>query len=472
MIKLQEKIEKIMNSNLVYLVEKESDLKKIEFLHLDKKIIEKIKNIIKKWVKNFEMTQCDFFLWWENFENVFIFYFNEKSKKNLIEFLWEKLPKLPNNITLLSNTKNNLIKLIDTALLSRYKFEKYKTKKEEKVTNIIITIEDKKIIEDRVKTIKNIILARDLAETPSNYLTPEAFVKIIKNTKFKNTKIKILTPSDIEKKWLGLITAVWKWSYNKPYVVILERIVDINKPTYWLVWKWITFDSWWIQVKPWDHMYSMKWDMSWAAITFATMKELDDKKLNVNIIACVCLVENVISWEWYKPSDIITAYNKKTVDIVHTDAEWRLILADGISYISKNYKLNKIISIATLTGGVLYALGYRYAWIMWSDEKLIKQFISYSKKNFEKYVELPFDNYFIEKTKSEIADLENLNHSVKASASMWAAFLYNFVDNNELYTHIDIAWVAINEFEPYWLFNKWMTGFWVDSLSNILSNLE
>jgi leucyl aminopeptidase len=447
-------------------------LKKIDFLKLDKKIIEKIKNIIKKWEKNFEMSQNDFFIWWESFENIYIFYVNEKSKKTLIEFLWEKLPKLPNNITLLTNTNNNLIDLIDTALLSRYKYEKYKTKKEEKITNIIITLDEKNIVEERLKTINNIILARDLSETPSNDLTPESFVKIIKETKFKNTKIKILTPKEIEKKWLGLITAVWKWSYNKPYVVILERIVNKNKPTFWLVWKWLTFDSGWIQVKPWNSMYLMKGDMSWAAITYATMKELDNKNLNVNIVACLCLVENTISWESYKPSDIITAYNKKTVDIIHTDAEWRLILADWISYISKNYKLNNIISIATLTWWVLSALGYRYAWIMWNDKKLIKKFITYSDKNFEKYVQLPFDNYFIEKTKSEIADLENLNHNVKASASMWAAFLFNFVDNNELYTHIDIAGVAINEFESYWLFNKWMTGFWVDSISNILLNLE
>lgn len=472
MIKLHNKIDKITNSNLVYLVEKEGDLKKIDFLKLDKKIIDKIKNTIKKWEKNNEMKQLDFFIWWENFENIFIFYINEKSNKTLIEFLWEKLPKLPNNITLLSNTDNNLIKLIDSTLLSRYKFEKYKTKKEDRVTNIIVDSDNIKLVEDRLKTIENIVLARDLAETPANDLTPEIFVKIIKSTKFKNTKIKILTPREIEKKWLGLINAVWKWSFNKPYVVIFERIIDKKKPTIWLVWKWLTFDSGWIQVKTGDHMYSMKWDMSWAAITYATMKELDDKKLDVNIIACVCLVENVISWEWYKPSDIITAYNKKTVDIIHTDAEWRLVLADGISYISKNYKLNNIISVATLTWWVLYALGYRYAWIMWNDKKLIKKFITYSKKNFEKYIELPFDNYFIEKTKSEIADLENLNSHVKASASMWAAFLYNFVDNNELYTHIDIAWVAINEFEAYWLFNKWMTGFWVDSLSNILLNLN
>jgi leucyl aminopeptidase len=256
-------------------------------------------------------------------------------------------------------------------------------------------------------------------------------------------------------------------------MVIFERIIDKNLPTIWLVWKWITFDTGWIQVKPWDHMYEMKWDMSWAASVFALMKELDNKDLKTNIIACLVLAENNISWDSYKPSDIIKSYSWKTVDIIHTDAEWRLILADWISYISKNYKLEKIISIATLTWAVVVALWYRYAWIIWNDKKLIKNFIDYSKTNFEKYIELPYDNYFIQKTKdSQIADLENLNRWVHAWSSMWAAFLSNFVLNNELYTHLDIAWPAINSFEPYWLMNKWMTGFWVDSLSEILINLE
>jgi leucyl aminopeptidase len=282
-----------------------------------------------------------------------------------------------------------------------------------------------------------------------------------------------LDSKQIEKKWLQLIHNVWKGSSKKPYMVILEKITDKKLPTIWLVWKGITFDTGWIQVKPWDHMYEMKWDMCGAAWVFATMKELDKKDLNVNIVACLVLAENHISWDAYKPSDIIKSYSWKTVDIVHTDAEWRLVLADWISYISKNYKLDKIISMATLTWAVMMALWYRYAWIMWNDKSLIKDFINYSKNNFEKYVELPYDNYFIEKTKSsQVADLENLNRWVYAWSSMWAAFLSNFVLNNEKYTHLDIAWPAINSFEAYWLMNKWMTWFWVDSLSKILIDLK
>ncbi len=469
MIKLKTKLSEIKNSNLVFLVEKNTDLKLISSLKLDEKIIKKIEEIIKKW----ENTKLDFFLWNDDFENLYVLYFNKNKEKTLIEFLWKYLPKLSNKLTILSNNNKNIEDFISTTLLSRYKFNKYKTEIKEDKINIIINNDIEKIVKNRLETIENIIFARDLWETPSSDLYPEEFAKLIKKTKFKNIKVKILDSKQIQKKWLNLLYNVWKWSSNKPYMVILEKISNKKNPTIWLVWKGITFDTWWIQVKPEDHMYEMKWDMCWAANVFATMKELDKKDLAVNIVACLVLAENHISWESYKPSDIIKSYSWKTVDIIHTDAEWRLVLADWISYISKNYKLEKIISIATLTWAVMMALWYRYAWIMWNDKSFIKDFINYSKNNFEKYVELPFDNYFIEKTRaSQVADLENLNRWVYAWSSMWAAFLSNFVLNNEKYTHLDIAWPAINSFEPYWLFNKWMTWFWVDSLSKILLNLK
>ncbi|MCD5385261.1 leucyl aminopeptidase family protein [Candidatus Gracilibacteria bacterium] len=469
MIKLKTKLSEIKNSNLVFLVEKNTDLKLISSLKLDEKIIKKIEEIIKKG----ENTKLDFFLGNDDFENLYVLYFNKNKEKTLIEFLGKYLPKLSNKLTILSNNNKNIEDFISTTLLSRYKFNKYKTEIKEDKINIIINNDIEKIVKNRLETIENIIFARDLGETPSSDLYPEEFAKLIKKTKFKNIKVKILDSKQIQKKGLNLLYNVGKGSSNKPYMVILEKISNKKNPTIGLVGKGITFDTGGIQVKPEDHMYEMKGDMCGAANVFATMKELDKKDLAVNIVACLVLAENHISGESYKPSDIIKSYSGKTVDIIHTDAEGRLVLADGISYISKNYKLEKIISIATLTGAVMMALGYRYAGIMGNDKSFIKDFINYSKNNFEKYVELPFDNYFIEKTRaSQVADLENLNRGVYAGSSMGAAFLSNFVLNNEKYTHLDIAGPAINSFEPYGLFNKGMTGFGVDSLSKILLNLK
>ncbi len=479
MIKLEKKLNKIKNSNLIYLIEKKSDIKFLEKLDLE--WLDRNKNILEKILKTFENkknTSLEFFLWDNNFEKIIIIFYVDKTKQTLIEFVSNIFRKLEiNNLTLSSGNDESLLELLDIAILARYKYIKYKTDKlEKKLDEITILLSKNKKSEEniliRYETLKNIVFARDLWTMPSNDLFPESFAKIVKKTKFKNTKIKILDYKKIQKLWLWLIEAVWKWSIHKPRVVILEKIVNKKYPTIWLVGKWVTFDTGWIQVKPGNHMYEMKWDMCGAANLFSIMKELDKKDLKVNIVACLVLAENHISSEAYKPSDIIKSYSGKTVDIIHTDAEWRLVLADWVSYISKNYKLDKVITMATLTWACMVALGFRYAWIMGSDNKLISKFLKYSDKNFEKYNKLPYDNYFIEKTKSEIADLENLNTWVYAWSTMWAAFLSNFLMNNEAYTHLDIAWTALNSYEPYGLYNKGMTWFWVDSVSSILVELE
>jgi len=501
MIKLEKNLNKIKNSNLFYLIEKKSDIKILEKFDLE--WLDRNKNIIEKIEKTFKQgknTSLEFFLWDNNFENLIVIFYLDNSKQTLVEFASNIFRNFKqNNLTICSNNDKKLFKMLDMSVLARYKYTDYKTDKEEQKQdkiNILLTNENwkkqtiklaskneklnkKEIFEElekalleRFSTLENIVFARNLWTMPSNVLYPESFAKIVKKTKFKNTKVKILDYKKISKLGLWLIEAVWKGSVNKPRVVILEKITNKKYPTIWLVGKWVTFDTGGIQVKPGDMMYEMKWDMCGAANVFTIMKELDKKDLKVNIVACLVLAENHISGESYKPSDIIKSYSWKTVDIIHTDAEWRLVLADWVSYISKNYKLDKLITMATLTWACMVALGFRYAWIMGSDEKLISKFLKYSDKNFEKYNKLPFDNYFIEKTKSEIADLENLNRWVYAWSTMWAAFLYNFLMNNEDYTHIDIAWTAMNSYEPYWLANKWMTGFGVDSVSSILKNLD
>lgn len=461
-------LEKIKNSNVFFLLEEKNDLEKLEFLNLSENIL---KNISEK-IEKKENWLFQYFLWDEKFEKIFIYIFVDKENKNLDYLLGKEIVKLPKNFTIFTNNSQNVETLLNHSILARYKFEKYKTEKNKDEIYFFVENEEiEKIFKERLKTIENIVFARDLAFSPSNELYPESFAEIVKETEFKNVKVKIFDYEKIEKEGLWLLKAVWKWSKRKPAMVILEKIVDKKLPTIWLVWKWVTFDTGWIQVKLGDSMYEMKWDMSWAANVFAIMKELDKKDLNVNVIACLVLAENHISGESFKPSDIFTSYSWKTVDIIHTDAEWRLVLADWMAYLSKNYKLDKIMTMATLTGACMVALGFRYAWIMWNDDDLIGKFLEYSDKNFEKYNRLPFDDYFIEKTKSEIADLQNLSRWVYAWSTMWAAFLANFCLNNEKYTHLDIAWPALNDYEPFGYANKGMTWFWVDSVSKILRSL-
>ena len=469
MIKFVDKIEKIKESNLVFLIEKKEDLEKIKKFNIDDKII---KDINRKIDDNITFAE-NYSLLDEKFAKIYVFYFSSKEKGDINYFIWEEFRKLPWNLTVIPNKTDNIELLINNLLLWRYKFEKYKTtkKEEDKIYFVLDSKCDKERAEERLKTIENIILARDLWETPSNDLFPEEFAHIVEKTEFKNTKLNIFYEKELKKLWLNLILWVWKWSKNKPCMIILEKITNKKYPTFWFVWKGITFDSWWIQVKPWDFMYEMKWDMNWAGTLFALMKELDNKDLKVNIVACIVLAENSIWENCFKPSDIIKSYSWKTIDILHTDAEWRLVIADWISYISQNYKLDKIITLATLTWACMRALWFRYAWIMWDDENFIKLFEDYWKYNVEKYWRMPFEDYYVEKTKWKYADLENIHDKISIWATMGAAFLYNFVLNGEKFTHIDMWWTAINSYEPFWYVTTWMTWFWVDSIGKIIRNV-
>lgn len=453
----------IKHSHIVFHISDQKQLSRLSFLSLDDNILKDIKKHLRAKKSCFK----EYFLWGAKYEKITILIDKEKNEETSINFLGECFPKLDDTLCIISGDEKNLENMLKVCELSRYKFQQYKTKKISRHTQIFCSEKNKKGLQNTIKTIENICIARDLGEIPACDLTPEIFAQRVKKTKFKNIKIKILSYKDIQKKWLGLIEWVGKWSDNKPCMVILEHIVDKKKPIHGIVWKWVTFDTGGNQIKPGDFMYDMKWDMGWAAVVYSLMKELDRHNIDKNIVACLALAENVVSSNAYKPSDILTGYTGKTVEIIHTDAEWRLVLADGIAYLGKNYKTTTMMSVATLTWAVMMALGFRYAGIMGTDRVMLDTLLKYSQKNTEKYVELPFGDHFIEKTKSEIADYKNLDRWIYAGSSMGWAFLYNFLVNDEKYTHIDIAGAYINEWDPYGKMPKGMTGFWVESLSEI-----
>jgi len=454
--------------NLVFFLKTEEDMEMLGFLTLDKNI----QAALKKSLKNTESSLKEYFIWGRKYETVYVFVDKEESYEKSVNFLGKHFPKLPEELCLFSWNTETLVSMYEVCQLSRHSLERYKSKKKKLITQVFLRdIHDKKELKKSQELVENICLARDLWETPACDLTPEIFAGMVKSTKFKKIKVKVLSYKDIQKKKLWLIEWVGKWSENKPCMVILEHIVDKKKPIHGIVWKGVTFDTGWNQIKPGDFMYEMKGDMGWAAVTFALMKQLDSLKLDTNIVACLALAENVVSSNAYKPSDILTSYCGKTVEIIHTDAEGRLVLADGMSYLGKNYKTSSMMTIATLTGAVMVALWFRYAGIMGTDRDMLDSLLTYSKNNTEKYIELPFADHFLEKTKSDIADLKNLDRSVHAGSSMGAAFCLNFLVNNEKYTHIDIAGAYINGAEAYGKMPKWMTGFGVESLSSIFKNM-
>ncbi len=473
MLKVINTITKEKNANLFFILEDKNNIEKLKKIWISENIL---KNLEKKFEEKKEEKSFfkEYFIWKKNIEKLFVCFFDEKnSKKSLEEFMWDSFRKTPEKLIIL--TENNIEKIVEIAFLSKYKFDYYLEKKQNLEIKILLNWQDKekiseieKKLEKILELIKNTFSSRYLVNLSTPEKTPEKIIKLIKSFELKNTKIKILDYKQIKKLWLNLLENVWKASENKPALVILERIVDEKAPIYGFVWKWIVFDTWWLNIKVWENMKNMKTDMAWASTVIHTMKELDEKDLKVNIIWAIALAENSISENAYRPDDIIKAYNWKTVEIINTDAEWRLVLADAMSYISKEYKLDSIITIATLTWACLHALGHNYAGIMGNNEEIMEKLLR--NNSFEKYNKLPFDNYLIGKTKWKISDLKNLSTGTFAWASMWAAFLSNFCDKNENFVHIDIAWTSDRK-DNFWVFPAWATGFWVKSMSNLFLEL-
>lgn len=461
MLELISSLDQAKKSNLVVFLTNRFDFEKYLPLWIGEKALVKIEEIFK----NQKNTTFRIFLGRDDFEEI-IFFFHLDISQDPFVFLWEHIASLPENLTF-SYQKNNI--LLDSILLGKYEYDFYKTQKKEITFFVECSESLLGAFEERYETLLNILSCRDVVNKPSNDKTPDKYVSIIKNIKFKNIKVKVIEYEEIKRLWLGLLEAVGRASHSKPKLVILEKIVDKKLPTLGFVGKGITFDTWGLNIKTDDHMLGMKDDMAGSAALLYLMKNIDEKKLACNVVCALPIAENSIAWDAYRPGDILKSYSGKTVEITNTDAEWRLVLADGVSYISKNYTLESISTIATLTGACMVALGYRYAGVMGNNKEFIHTLLQ--NPTSEKYWELPLGEYFVSKTKGTISDLINYTSGVMAGSSMWGAFLEQFCLKWEKFMHLDIAWPSMVK-EKYGVFNPGATGFWVDSLTYLLENYK
>lgn len=452
-------IDELKHSHFVVLLKNRLDFEKYHFFRFEKNIIDKVEKIFKE-QKN---TVFTLFVGNHQFEEVTFFFYLDTTKEVDL-FLWEHISQIKDHVSF-EYAKDNL--LLNHIVLWKYDYDEFKSEKKDISFQIVCEPAIRSDLEERLSTLLSILDARDLVNKPSCEKTPDKYVRHIKNMYFKNTKIKVLDYEEIKKLWLGLLEAVWRAGASKPKLVILEKIVDKKLPTHGFVGKWIIFDTGGLNIKTGDHMYNMKDDMAGSASLLYMMKNLDEKKLPFNIVCALPLAENSIASDAYRPGDIYKSYSGHTVEIINTDAEWRLVLADAMAYISKNYSLQSITSVATLTGACMVALWYNYAGIMGNNAEFIQKALQNS--TFEKYWQLPFHPFYIEKTKGSISDLKNLSDGVYAWSTMWGAFLANFCLKWEAFTHIDIAGVSFVK-EKYGLYNVGATGFWVDSLSDIVLN--
>ncbi len=363
------------------------------------------------------------------------------------------------------------VEAYEALTLCSYRFEKYLSKKEIKNHSIVISKEKLWWIQEKTHLLEAIFWARDMINMPPQDANPEKLVQEILAHTWNHFDVEIFDKTKLEKLGCNLLLAVWAGSNFPPYMVILSPKNPPKGDKYGLIGKWVTFDAGGIQIKPDTAMLDMKCDMSWAAGMIGVARYLDAlPELPANIIIAIGLTENMTGWSAFKPLDIYKAYNGTTVEIHHTDAEWRLVLADVMSYVEDTYNVDHLITMATLTGACVYALGHDIAGIMGDDEDVISTLLS-TTSPYEKVWRLPLNEKLKKSLKADIADLKNVARSEKAGSSIGWAFLSYFQGKAKL-THLDIAWPAYRETQ-FWYMPKWGTGWWVKILSDFfLKNSE
>ncbi len=363
------------------------------------------------------------------------------------------------------------------AELANYVFSRYK--KDVKLVDEVFIVGEESI-EGSNEVLKEVSilgeayrLARDLANTPPEDANPDTLEGIIKEV-FKdipNTEVKVLNEEQLRKEGLNGIVAVGKGSVRRPRLVIIEYRGGGSK-WYALVGKGVCFDSGGINLKRSKWIVDMKYDKAGAMAVLATTYAVAKLKLPINLVALLPLVENMPSGSAIKPGDIIRMYNGSTVEIVTTDAEGRLILADAIAYAVKNYKPEFVIDLATLTGSIVVALGNQAAGLFSNDESLTKLIEEAANESGERVWRMPLWREYFEDIKSEVADIKNLGYEGTAGAQAGAAFLAKFTEGTK-WAHLDIASTAWTQDEgpkkPY--YPKGATGYGIRLLVELLKKL-
>ena len=347
--------------------------------------------------------------------------------------------------------EDQLSAIVEGIKLSDYSFRNYK-KDEDKFELYQIRILTRGDLASNQKVIQRssiisdaVILTRDISNLPPNDCSPKDLANFAgKLSANKKTKVRVIDEQELEANGFGGIMAVGKGSTNSPKLIVIEYSgsPQDEKPVV-IVGKAVTFDTGGISIKPSDKMEEMKFDKCGGCNVIGIMKAVSDLDLDKNVIGLIPAVENMPSGSSYRPGDIIKMYNAKTVEVLNTDAEGRIILGDALAFAVKTFSPSVIIDMATLTGAAIIALGSNVAALVGNNEELVTKILEYSNKTGEKIWELPLFEDHKEQLKSSNADIKNIGGR-SAGAITAAAFLSHFVDDTP-WAHLDIAGTAWNQ---------------------------
>ena len=334
--------------------------------------------------------------------------------------------------------------------LKSYLFEKYKTKKNKKIISISVIGKNIPSQKDQIKfkaLEEGSFYTRDLVSEPGNVLHPDEYAKRIKSLRKFGLKINIYDEKKLKKLGMNTLLGVGQGSIRGSYLVTMEwnGLKNKSKPLAF-VGKGVCFDTGGISLKPAKFMEDMTYDMAGSAVVVGLMKSLALRKAKINAVGVVGLVENMPGGNALRPGDILKSYSGKTVEVLNTDAEGRLVLADALTYTEEKFKPKFIIDLATLTGAIIVSLGSEYAGLFSNDDKLSNQLIESGKFVEEKVWRMPLNKNYDKLIDSKNADMQNINYVGGAGSTTAAQFLQRFIINKTPWAHLDIAGMAFSKY--------------------------
>ena len=357
--------------------------------------------------------------------------------------------------------------------MRRYNFNEYKTNNQTEFgeLNVYITNVSKTLDEysDLSAVVDGVFFTRDLVNEPANVLTTTEFANRLQGLEELGLKINVLEESDMEALGMFSLLGVGMGSESPSKIVTMEWSGGGNERPFALVGKGVVFDTGGISLKPAGGMEDMTMDMGGAGVVAGVMKTLALRKAKANIIGLVGLVENMPDAKAQRPGDVVKSMKGETIEVINTDAEGRLVLADVLWYAQKKYKPSGIINLATLTGAVIVALGHENAGAFSNNDKLVNDFLKSASLEAEGAWRMPLSKNYDKLIQSRIADIKNVGGRTAGSITA-AQFLQRFIEDDMPWVHLDIAGVASvkseTDFAP-----KGATGWGVRSLNRLISDI-
>jgi leucyl aminopeptidase len=366
------------------------------------------------------------------------------------------------------------------ARLRSYTFNKYRTKDladhEFKLKTVTVATSDasgaKKAWRALDAVAAGMFLARDLVNEPPNVLFPAEFAARCKELAELGVKVQVLGEAQMKKLGMGSLLGVGQGSERESQLVVMQWNGARGKSSapVAFVGKGVCFDSGGLSLKPGASMIGMKGDMGGAAAVTGAIRALAARKAKVNAVGVVGLVENMPSGTAQRPDDVVTSMSGQTIEVLNTDAEGRLVLADALTYTQRMFKPKFVIDLATLTGAIMIALGSENAGLFSNDDKLAKRIHDAGQAVAEPVWRLPLGPGYDKMIRSKIADMKNITGSTLAGSIAAAQFLQRFVEKDQAWAHLDIAGTAWQDGEQKALAPSWGVGWGVRLLDRLVAD--